>query len=135
MPPQPLPRSLSYDVVLARAQVEGHARGWDQPPTYIFYSSAFGLFGVRFGSGEDMMTSPWLYLDGRNAAPIGEVIPSAGTAGDTFLQLQFPIHSGRIAGLPGRILIAIIGLVVAGLSITGVAIWWIKRAARRKRRG
>lgn len=134
-PPRPLPRSLSYDMVLARAQVEGHARGWDLPPTYMFYSPAFGLFGVRFGSGEDMMTSPWLYLDGRTAAPIAEVVPGAGTAGDTFLQLQFPLHSGRIAGLPGRILIAAMGLVVAGLSITGVAIWWMKRAARRKRRG
>lgn len=134
-PPQPLQRRLSYDEVLERAQAEAHARGWDLPPTYIFYSPAFGLFGVRFGSGEDMMTSPWLYLDGRTAAPIAEVIPGAGTAGDTFLQLQFPIHSGRIAGLPGRILIAVMGLVVAGLSITGVAIWWIKRAARRNRRG
>ncbi|MBA4788959.1 MAG: PepSY domain-containing protein [Rhizobiales bacterium] len=133
LPPQPLQRSLSYDMVLARAQMEAHARGWDLPPTYIFYSPAFALFGVRFGSGEDMMTSPWLYLDGRTAAPIGELIPGAGTAGDTFLQLQFPIHSGRLAGLPGRILIAVMGLVVAGLSATGVAIWWIKRAARRKR--
>ena len=133
--PEPMARSLSFDAVLARAQAEARTRGWDLPATYIFYSPAFGLFGVRFGSGEDMMTSPWLYLDGRTAAPIGEVIPSAGTAGDTFLQLQFPIHSGRIAGLPGRILIAAMGLVVAGLSMTGVAIWWIKRKARRKRRG
>ncbi|MDE1570025.1 PepSY-associated TM helix domain-containing protein [Aquabacter sp. P-9] len=133
--PEPLPRRLSYDAVIARAQAEARTRGWDLPPTYVFYSPAFGLFGVRFGSGEEMMTSPWLYLDGRTAAPVGQVVPGAGTAGDTFLQLQFPLHSGRIAGLPGRILIAVMGVVVAGLSITGVAIWWIKRAARRQRRG
>ncbi|MEP9380623.1 PepSY-associated TM helix domain-containing protein [Aquabacter sp. CN5-332] len=130
---EPLERSISYDVALARAESEARARGWDLPPTYIFYSPAFGLFGVRFGSGDAMMSSPWLYLDGRTAAPIGDVVPRAGTAGDTFLQLQFPIHSGRIAGLPGRILIAAIGLAVAGLSITGVVIWWIKRRARRGR--
>lgn len=135
MRPEPLARTLSFDAVLARAQAEARARGWEGPATYIFYSPAFGLFGVRFGSAEAMMTSPWLYLDGRTADPIAEMVPSAGTAGDTFLQLQFPLHSGRIAGLPGRILIAMMGLVVAGLSMTGVAIWWIKRKARRKRQG
>ncbi|WP_127090843.1 PepSY-associated TM helix domain-containing protein [Aquabacter cavernae] len=135
LPAEPLARSLSYDLVLERAKAEARARGWTLAPTYIFYAPAFGLFGVRFGSGENMMTSPWLYFDGRTAAPVGEVVPGAGTAGDTFLQLQFPIHSGRIAGLPGRILIALAGLVVAGLSVTGVAIWWIKRRARRGRPG
>jgi uncharacterized iron-regulated membrane protein len=40
------------------------------------------------------------------------------------------VHSGRILGLPGRILISFMGLVVAMLSVTGVVIWWRKRAAR-----
>ena len=44
--------------------------------------------------------------------------------------LQFPLHSGRILGLPRRILISLMGLVVAMLSVTGVVIWWKKRAAR-----
>jgi uncharacterized iron-regulated membrane protein len=46
------------------------------------------------------------------------------------VQAQFPLHSGRIVGLPGRILISIMGLVVAALSVTGVVIWWRKRRAR-----
>ncbi|TCT04695.1 PepSY-associated TM helix domain-containing protein [Aquabacter spiritensis] len=129
----PAPRSLSYDVVLARAEAEARARGWDLPPTFVFYSPAFGRFGVRFGSRDAMMSSPWLYFDGRTAAPAGAVVPRAGTAGDTFLQLQFPIHSGRIAGLPGRIVIAAAGVAVAGLSATGIVIWWIKRGGRRGR--
>ncbi len=36
-------------------------------------------------------------------------------------------HSGRILGLPGRILISLMGLVVAILSVTGVVIWARKR--------
>ncbi|MNN88395.1 hypothetical protein D3C81_2060750 [compost metagenome] len=44
--------------------------------------------------------------------------------------MQFPLHSGRILGLPGRILISIMGLLVAMLSVTGVVIWWKKRKAR-----
>ena len=56
--------------------------------------------------------------------------PWVGTAADIFVQAQFPLHSGRIVGLFGRILISIMGLVVAALSVTGVVIWWRKRRAR-----
>jgi uncharacterized iron-regulated membrane protein len=40
------------------------------------------------------------------------------------------MHSGRILGLPGRVLVSVMGLVVAALSVTGVVIWWRKRRAR-----
>src|SRR5262249_48860355 len=60
---------------------------------------------------------------------LGDRIPWKGTAGDLFLQVQFPLHSGRIAGLPGRIFISAMGLLVALLSATGVIIWWQKRSA------
>jgi uncharacterized iron-regulated membrane protein len=40
------------------------------------------------------------------------------------------VHSGRIFGLPGRILISAMGLGVAMLSVTGVVIWLRKRRAR-----
>ncbi|HWT51888.1 MAG TPA: PepSY-associated TM helix domain-containing protein, partial [Caulobacter sp.] len=60
--------------------------------------------------------------------------PWVGTAADIFVQAQFPLHSGRILGLPGRILISLTGLVVAALSVTGVVIWWRKRKARAGRK-
>jgi uncharacterized iron-regulated membrane protein len=47
------------------------------------------------------------------------------------VQAQFPLHSGRILGLPGRILISFMGVVVAMLSVTGVIVWWRKRASKR----
>lgn len=40
------------------------------------------------------------------------------------------MHSGRILGLPGRILISLMGLAVALLSVTGVVIWARKRRSR-----
>ncbi len=58
---------------------------------------------------------------------------SAGTAGDIFLHAQFPLHSGRIIGLPGRILVSYLELVVAILAITGIEIWTRKRTAARAR--
>lgn len=38
--------------------------------------------------------------------------------------------SGRILGLPGRILISAMGVIVAMLSITGIVIWARKLRAR-----
>lgn len=65
---------------------------------------------------------------------LGDRLPWTGTAADIFVQAQFPLHSGRILGLPGRILVSIMGLVVAALSVTGVVVWHRKRAARLQRR-
>lgn len=129
----PRDRTLSYDVVLDAALGLARARGWDDPASEIFYAPHYGIFGVAFGDHEDPMDTRWLYFDGETAAFKGAIVPGVGTAGDIFLQLQFPIHSGRILGLPGRILIAVTGIVVAMLSVTGVVIWWKKRAGRKAR--
>ena len=70
-------------------------------------------------------------LDASSGEVLGDWLPWQGTAADLFVQTQFPMHSGRILGLPGRILISVMGLVVAMLSVTGIVIWWRKRRARR----
>ena len=46
------------------------------------------------------------------------------------MQAQLPLHSGRLVGVPGRVLMSATGLVVAVLSVTGVVIWAKKRKAR-----
>ena len=71
-----------------------------------------------------------LFVDGMAGTIVGGRVPWEGTAADVFMQLQFPLHSGRIAGLPGRILLSVMGLVVALLSATGIVIWWRKRVTR-----
>jgi uncharacterized iron-regulated membrane protein len=73
---------------------------------------------------------PYLYFDA-NLREIGKTVPGEGTAGDRFLRLMFPLHSGQIAGLPGRILVAFLGLVVATLSVSGVVIFARKLRGRR----
>lgn len=73
-----------------------------------------------------------LYYDGMDGRYLGDRQPWEGTAANIFIQAQFPLHSGRILGLPGRLLISVLGLIVAMLSVTGVVIWWKKRTARIK---
>lgn len=101
-----------------------------------FYNARYGFYNISFfdrsiGGDASNMNLSNLYIDGRDLKLLGSNQPCVGTAADVFGQLQLPLHSGRILGTPGRIAISAMGIVVAGLSITGLVIWWRKRAARR----
>jgi uncharacterized iron-regulated membrane protein len=135
----PIPAVRTYDQVLATATAEARRRGWRAPAGGMFYSPEYGIYGVAFHEpggdhGAAGVGPPYLYYDGRTGQLAGVRQPWVGTAADIFVQAQFPLHSGRILGLPGRILISATGLVVAALSVTGVVIWLRKRQARVGRR-
>ena len=127
---------LAMGEVAGRAAAEGQRRGWDDPVGAVYYSQEFGIYMVSFfkpggDHGAGGVGPALLYYDGVDGRLLGERQPWKGTAADIFVQAQFPLHSGRILGLPGRILISCMGVVVAMLSVTGVIIWGRKRAARR----
>lgn len=120
---------------IAIAAAEAKRLGWQAPPGGLFHSAEFGVYGVGFyAPGEDHgdagLGNPWIYVDSRSGELAGAHVPGTGSAGDIFLQAQFPLHSGRILGLPGRILVSLLGLAVAGLSLTGLVIWAKKRRSR-----
>ncbi|WP_414462555.1 PepSY-associated TM helix domain-containing protein [Hyphomicrobium sp. DY-1] len=135
---KPISPQLSFASVLNIAAAEAAKRSWQEPLGSTFYNQQTGIYSVSFfeageehGSGG--MEPKTLYFDGKTGVMLGDSIPWAGTAADIFMQLQFPLHSGRIAGLPGRILLSLMGLVVAVLSLTGIVIWFKKRLVRLKR--
>lgn len=134
-PERPVEATLSRAQVVALARAEAARRGWSEPAGGVFYASAYGVYGVGFFAagndhGDGGLGNSWLYFDGRDGQLAGDQVPGTGSAGDIFLQAQFPLHSGRIIGLPGRILISLMGVLVAMLSVTGVVIWVKKRRAR-----
>lgn len=72
-----------------------------------------------------------VYVSSETGELLGSYRPWHGTGADVFVQLQLPLHSGRILGTFGRVLMSFVGVMVAMLSITGVVIWWRKRRGRR----
>jgi uncharacterized iron-regulated membrane protein len=133
----PVEPGLGFASVLEKAKEEANRRGWDEPAGSVFYAPQFGVYGVQFfHPGDDHGAAgvgpARLYYDAIDGRYLGERQPWKGTAADIFVQAQFPVHSGRILGLPGRILISLMGIVVAVLSVTGVVIWWKKRRAAQK---
>ena len=120
------------------AESEASRRGW-RAPFDAFYVQQAGLYGVGFGDHHRPgLGVPYLYFSAADGRILGAGVPGEGTRADVVMQAMFPLHNGNIAGLPGRILIAVSGVLVAALSITGVVIWQKKRRgqlalARRRR--
>ena len=131
----PITPVVGFAQVIERADAESAARGWPEPLGAVSYNQRYGIYTARFFQpGDDHGAAgvgpAALYYDGADGRYLGDRQPWVGTAADIFVQAQFPVHSGRILGLPGRILISLMGLVVAMLSVTGVVVWWRKWAAR-----
>lgn len=136
---EPAQPGIGRGQALDLARSEAARRGWDAPAGGVFYSTLYDLYGVGFfkpgdDHGDGTLGNPYLYFDGRTGRAEGDYRPGQGSAGDIFLQAQFPLHSGRILQLPGRILVSALGLLIATLSATGVIIWARKRKARLKKR-
>lgn len=132
---QPIKPTISFDTALLNAYEEANRQGWDRPPGGIFYARNMGFYSVAFfhpgaDHGSGGMEIANMYFDGEDGRFLGDYLPWRGTAADIFVQLQFPLHSGRILGFTGRVLMSLMGLVVAMLSITGIVIWARKRRAR-----
>ncbi|MGC4089258.1 MAG: PepSY-associated TM helix domain-containing protein [Polyangiaceae bacterium] len=120
---------LSFSDILSRAPAEAKKQGIDAPAGHLFYSPGLNIYEVEYyrrgdDHGSGGVGHPEIYFDGTDGRVLGNRKPWTGTAADIFVQAQFPVHSGRILGIPGRILISLMGLVVAALSVTGVYIWY-----------
>lgn len=114
-----------------------HARSAGNIPTEVassglYYAAELDGYGVAFGEPyKPGLGLTWVYIDGQTGALIELVRPGQGTGGDIFAQMQLPLHSGQILGMPTRLIVFFAGLATVGLSITGVLVWAHKRRARR----
>lgn len=127
---------LDRRAIIARAREVAAAEGWQAPPGGLFYSPTQQLYAVGFfrpgeEHGDGSLGNPWVHLDADTGEVLRVEVPGQGSAGEVFMQAQLPIHSGRIAGTPGRVLVSLLGVLIAGLAATGVLLW----ARRQVRRG
>jgi uncharacterized iron-regulated membrane protein len=79
----------------------------------------------RYGGGASVT------FDGDTGALVLLTLPRGQRLGNTIENWLYALHMGQVFGMPYRIFVCALGLVIAMLSITGVYIWWKKRAARR----
>lgn len=75
-----------------------------------------------------------VFVDQYNGTILKVQDPSTrATSGQTFIEWQWPLHSGRAFGWTGRILVFLSGLACPVLFVTGVIRWLQKRRAKLHR--
>ncbi|MBG0801773.1 PepSY domain-containing protein [Methylocystis sp. H4A] len=92
-----------------------------------------GLYEYRVRSSRDIgdkAGSTSILFDSRSGELKTLRLPTGHRSGTTLTTWLVELHTANLFGLPYRILVCALGLVIAMLSVTGVYIWWKKRAAR-----
>ena len=134
LPATPPETRITREQAIERALVYAKQLGIQEPAGGVFHAAQLGFYGVGFhrpgnGHGDGGLGTPQLYIDGQTGALKAKTLPGEGSAGDVFMQAQFPLHSGRIFGVAGRVIVTALGLLIAMLSFTGVWLWAKKRVA------
>ncbi|MFJ1298543.1 PepSY-associated TM helix domain-containing protein [Pseudomonadota bacterium AL_CKDN230030165-1A_HGKHYDSX7] len=147
-PVQSLPRQAdtarlpAYGIETAIARARNHlpSPARDFIPWYASHLPDKGVYRVAFKE-DGMRERAWrlryeqIFIDDQTGALRGMTGYDSGTAGDRFLIWQYPLHTGRILGWPGQVLVAVSGVIVAGLCVTGLLVWNTRRRARRATSG
>jgi uncharacterized iron-regulated membrane protein len=113
---------------------QARAHGFSPGPLMAFYLLRDkGLFEYRVHSSRDIGDkhgSTSLHFDAYTGDLRALSLPTGQHAGNTITTWLIELHMANLFGLPYRIFVCVLGLVIVILSTTGVYIWWKKRSAR-----
>lgn len=131
LPVQPTPLyspSVSIDRAVAIAEARAGAR-----VSAISLHPDKGAYWIRLFDTRDLdqIGQRWIVVDYQTGQVLRDRHVSEGTGGDAFTAWLFPLHNGTAMGLPGRILIALTGLVLSAVIVTGIFICSRKLQAHR----
>lgn len=99
---------------------------------YNHHNATFSYVARTSADVFDTRGQTEVIFDANSGRYLQAYLPSGHTAGDTVTNWLFALHSVEVWGLPYRLFMTVFGLAVAMLSVTGVYIWWKKRAGRQK---
>lgn len=103
----------------------------------IQYDGESGSYTYQADSSLEIADRPRRYMaqvifDARSGELQHLLLPRGQYAGNTVSNWLYALHMGNVFGLPYRVFVCVLGLVIAMLSVTGVVVWWHKRRARRR---
>ncbi|WP_233236958.1 PepSY domain-containing protein [Bordetella sp. LUAb4] len=73
-----------------------------------------------------------VWLDPRDGALLAKVRWNDLDPGTRINSIVYPLHTGELGGMPLQATVASLGLALATLGITGLWLWWRRRAVRRR---
>jgi uncharacterized iron-regulated membrane protein len=99
----------------------------------LSYRPALGAYVYYFSTDRDFTDRggrSLVVFDGDSGELQKLQLPQGANGANTFTEWMIALHMGRVWGLPYRMAVTAIGLMVTLLSVTGVLIWMRKRQAR-----
>ena len=126
------PMAPSAAVQKSREGLPLRARSFE--PWYISYMPQQGVYRVAFqepGFREQLFRVRYeqVFIDAHTGLPKALFGYDSGTRADRFLVWQYPLHSGKALGLPGRIVVGLSGLLLVLMAIAGLQQWRLRRRA------
>ncbi len=101
----------------------------------LYYDADRAIYGYVVNSSRDLVQqggNTRIVFDANSGELKGAWLPTGEASGDTIYTWLLNLHTASLWGIPYRIFISVLGLLVGVLSITGVIIWWRKRSARKR---
>ncbi|TWF32396.1 putative iron-regulated membrane protein [Chitinophaga polysaccharea] len=139
-PDRALKESAKSTVTLTQDPLDaafGQAQGMLKGARRIFIYPARGEKGVNLIGGykgkETYYGADELQFDQYNARLLGRRNDAHKNRGERLIDMNYDIHVGAIAGLPGKILAFVISFICASLPVTGFYIWWGRRRKLKKK--
>jgi len=122
-------------IISEQAALRGFTLG---RPDSLGYVPSLGAYSYGEASGLDVRgrsSDTGVWLDGDSGELRWTVFPTGEHTGNTISSWLWALHFGDVADFTlYRLMVFFLGLWVVGLSVTGVAVWLLKRSARNIKR-
>ncbi len=126
-----------------QAQAEGFTLG---KPAAIEYRRDLGIYFFLMHTSRDLLdaqgnptetnspaTAATIAIDAHDGRFLGLQLPTGQRAGNTVTNWLIALHVTAIGGRAWQIAVSAFGMLVVGISVTGVLLWWRRRKARQPR--
>lgn len=127
-----------------QAQIEGFVV---EKPAALEYRRDHGMYFYSTHTSRDLRdadgsptetnssaTAATIAIDARDGRFLGLQLPTGQRAGNTVTSWINAMHVTAIWGLPWQIAVAVLGILIVIVTITGVLIWWRKRKSLKPKR-
>ncbi len=121
-------RAIGFSSAIQAAMAYAEENQLPNIPKVIWYSYAQNVYRVKLDCQCNTGLGPTtVYIGGGSGGVLAISDPTEGSVGDFLKALRLPLHSGRVAGTIGSVLVSLTGLMTALLAILGVSLWLRKR--------
>lgn len=101
-----------------------------EKPIALVYRRETGKYLYKVRSSRDIYHhygATTVTIDAADGRFLGIEIPTGQHAGNTFTTWIMALHTATVFGLPMQVFVCAMGLIVVTLTVSGVAVWWIKQ--------